>query len=379
LKWNGDPYGAIAPPIYQTATFRQQSAAVFGEYDYTRTANPTRKLLEQQLARLETAAYACAFSSGMAAVTALARRLEIGDQIMAGNDLYGGTVRLLDQVLSRSGIDVTYIDTTDLDKVRGGLSARTRLLLIETPSNPLFRICDIKALAELAHSAEAILAVDNSMLSPCLQQPLVLGADVVIHSATKFLGGHSDVTAGALITNDAELHQQFAFQQNAEGAGLAPFDSWLLLRGIKTLALRAERQNASANTIARFLSGHSMVDQVYYPGLSTHRDHELHRRQATGDGAVISFTTGDAAVSRRVVSSTQLFAIAVSFGSVNSVISLPCAMSHASIPVSLKQTFALPADLVRISVGIEDVEDLIEDLERAFAIAVRRQVVRAIG
>jgi cysteine-S-conjugate beta-lyase len=378
LKENGDPYSAIAPPIYQTATFRQQSAAEFGEYDYTRTANPTRKLLEQQLAKLESAAYACAFSSGMAAITALARRLEIGDEIIAGNDLYGGTVRLLDQVLSRSGIDVNYIDATDLDKVRGSLSSRTRLLLIETPSNPLLRICDIKALAELAHSVQAILAVDNSMLSLCFQQPLVLGADVVIHSATKFLGGHSDVTGGALITNDAELNRQFAFQQNAEGAGLGPFDSWLLLRGIKTLVLRAERQNASANTIAQFLSEHAMVDQLYYPGLGTHRDHELHRRQATGDGAVISFTTGDASVSQRVVSSTQLFAIAVSFGSVNSVISRPCAMSHASIPVSLKQTFALPADLVRISVGIEDVDDLIEDLERAFAIALRQQVVHVI-
>lgn len=378
LKEDADPYSAIAPPIYQTATFRQQSATEFSEYDYTRTANPTRKLLELQLAKLESAAQACAFSSGMAAITALARRLEIGDEIVAGNDLYGGTVRLLDQILSRSGIDVNYVDTTDLDKVRGSLSSRTRLLLIETPSNPLSRICDIQALAKIAHSAGAILAVDNSMLSPCFQQPLVRGADVVIHSGTKFLGGHSDVSAGALVTNDAELHRQFAFQQNAEGAGLAPFDSWLLLRGIKTLALRAERQNASANTIARFLSEHAAVKEVYYPGLSTHRDHELHRRQAAGDGAVISFTTGDGSVSQRVVSSTQLFAIAVSFGSVNSVISLPCTMSHASIPVSLKQTFALPADLVRISVGIEDVDDLIEDLERAFAIASRQQAMPAI-
>ena len=378
LDENGDLYGAIAPPIYQTATFRQESATEFGEFDYTRTANPTRKLLERQLANLESAAYACAFSSGMGAITALARRLEVGDEIIAGNDLYGGTVRLLDRVLSRSGINVTYVDTTDLDKVRGSLSSRTRLLLTETPSNPLFRISDIKALAELAHSAEAILAVDNSMLSPCFQKPLVFGADVVIHSATKFLGGHSDVTAGALITNDAELNRQFAFQQNAEGAGLAPFDSWLLLRGIKTLVLRAERQNASANAIARFLSERAMVDQVYYPGLSTHRAHELHRKQATGDGAVISFTTGDVSVSQRLVSSTQLFAIAVSFGSVNSVISLPCAMSHASIPVTLKQTFALPADLVRVSVGIEDVEDLIEDLEHAFAIASRQHAAHAI-
>jgi cystathionine beta-lyase len=305
----------------------------------------------------------------MAAITALTRTLEIGDHILAGNDLYGGTVRLLDQVLSRSGIYVSYVDLSDLDEVRAHLSSRTKLVLIETPTNPLLRIADIAALAELAHSVGAFLAVDNSMLSPCFQQPLVLGADVVIHSATKFLCGHSDVTAGALITSDPSLHEKIAFQQNAEGAGLSPFESWLLLRGIKTLCLRAERQSASAGTIAQFLSEHAAVEHVNFPGLSDHVDHQLHRRQATGDGAVISFQTGDASFSQRVASSTQLFTIAVSFGSVNSVISVPHAMSHASIPQSLKQALAPPPDLVRLSVGIEDVEDLITDLDQAFTFA----------
>jgi cystathionine beta-lyase len=369
---NGDPYGAISPPIYQTATFRQESPVEFGEYDYSRTANPTRRLLEEQLAALEGGTYACAFASGMAAITALTRLAEIGDHIVAGNDLYGGTVRLLDQVLSRSGTYVTYVDATDLDEVRASLTSRTRLMLIETPSNPLLRIADIRALAKLAHSVGGILAVDNSMLSPCFQHPLALGADVVIHSATKFLCGHSDVTAGALITSDPTLHRKTAFQQNAEGAGLSPFDSWLLLRGMKTLCLRAERQNTSAGALASILSEHPSVEHVYYPGLSSHVDHQLHRAQATGDGAVISFTTGDASFSERIVSATRLFTIAVSFGSVNSTISLPCRMSHASIPQSLKQTFALRPDLVRVSVGIEDVDDLINDLDHAFTTAVGR-------
>jgi cystathionine beta-lyase len=364
-----DPFDAISPPIYQTATFRQTTASEFGEYDYTRTANPTRTLVEQQLAALEGGSHACAFSSGMAAITALTRLLKVGDHIIAGNDLYGGTVRLLDQVLSRAGICVSYVDTTDLAEVRGSFTQRTKLVLVETPTNPMLRICDINALAQLAQSADAVLAVDNSMLSPCFQQPLSLRADVVIHSATKFLCGHSDVTAGALITNDAKLHRQFAFQQNAEGTGLSPFESWLLLRGMKTLALRVSRQNASANKIAHFLSRHSGVKDVYYPGLTSHQGYQLHHVQATGDGAVISFTTGDASFSERFVSATRLFDIAVSFGSVGSVISLPASMSHASIPQSLKESVAPPPDLVRLSIGIEDVDDLLDDLAQAFNVA----------
>jgi cysteine-S-conjugate beta-lyase len=370
---SNNPFGAISPPIYQTATFRQATASEFGEYDYTRTANPTRTLLERQLAVLESGRHACSFASGMAAITALTRLLKTGDHILAGNDLYGGTVRLLDQVLSRSGISVSYIDATDLEEVRASLTERTRLMLVETPSNPLLRICDIKGLSRLAHSAEATLAVDNTILSPCFQRPLELGADVVIHSATKFLCGHSDVTAGALITNNAELHRQLAFQQNAEGAGLSPFESWLLLRGIKTLALRVARQNASASAIADFLSQHPAVENVYYPGLINHSGHQLHRAQATGDGAVISFTTGAASLSERFASATRLFDVAVSFGSVGSVISLPANMSHASIPQALKERMAPPRDLLRLSIGIEDLDDLIGDLAQAFNAMANRQ------
>jgi cystathionine beta-lyase len=310
----------------------------------------------------------------MAAITALTRLVSVGEEIIAGNDLYGGTVRLLDQILPRQGVSVRYVDTSDIAAVRDALTPRSRMILIETPTNPLMRISDIRALARLARENGLLLAVDNSMLSPCFQKPLKLGADVVIHSATKFLCGHSDVMAGVLVTSDDDLHRQIAFQQNAEGAGLSPFESWLLLRGMKTLALRVERQNESALKIAEFLSQHPAVDRVYYPGLASHEGHEVHRRQATGDGAVISFTTGDTQLSQRVVESTQLFDIAVSFGSVGSTISLPCRMSHASIPQSLRDSLAPPPDLVRISVGIEDVDDLIEDLAQAFAVSERRAV-----
>src|ERR1051325_866044 len=337
-----DAHGAIVPPIYQTATFEQPTATEFGEYDYTRSGNPTRARVEDQLADLEGGAYASAFASGMAALTALTRIVKNGEEIIAGDDLYGGTVRLLDRIASHQNISVRYVDTTNPDELRSVLTDRTRLILIETPSNPLFRISDIRALATIAKNAGVYLAVDNSMLSPIFQQPLSLGADIVVHSATKFLCGHSDVTAGALITNDPALHQQFAFQQNAEGAGLSPFESWLLLRGLKTLA--------------RFLQSRAEVTQVFYPG----------------KGAVISFTTGDEKLSAEIVETTRLFKIAVSFGSVCSTISLPCRMSHASIPSALRDRLAPPADLVRLSVGIEDVDDLISDLERAFAMNSRQ-------
>jgi cysteine-S-conjugate beta-lyase len=363
----GDPYGAIAPPIYQTATFKQVSATEFGEYDYTRSGNPTRTILETQLAALEDGVYAAAFASGMAAITAVTHLVNSGEQVIAGNDLYGGTVRLLEQLRQRQGINVRYVDTTDLNAVREELTPSTRLLLVETPSNPLFHISDVRALAKLAHANNALLAIDNSMLSPILQRPLNLGADIVIHSATKFLCGHSDVTAGAVITNDAELHDRISFQQNAEGAGLSPFDSWLLVRSLKTLALRVERQNESAGKVAQFLAGHPAGLKVYYPGLESHPGHEIHRSQSQGDGAVVSFSTGDTELSKHIAEVTRLFTIAVSFGSFASTISLPYHMSHASIPQTLKTQLAPPTDLIRISVGIEDAHDLIEDLEQALS------------
>jgi cystathionine beta-lyase len=362
-----DIHGAFVPPIYQTATFEQPTATEFGEYDYTRSGNPTRAVLEQQLADLEDAKYACAFASGMAALAALTRIVRPGEEIIAGADLYGGTVRLLESISASQNVAIRYLDTSDAESVRRAVSVRTRFILLETPSNPSFRISDIRQLAAVARSVNAYLVVDNSMLSPIFQRPLNLGADIVIHSATKFLCGHSDVTAGAVITNDSRIHEAIAFQQNAEGAGLSPFESWLLLRGLKTLALRVERQNWSARRIAEFLEGHPLISRVFYPGLESNEGHDVHRGQADGDGAVLSFTTNDSGYSERIVEATKLFRIAVSFGSVGSTISLPCHMSHASIPAALRDRLGPPADLVRLSVGIEDVDDLIEDLNQALS------------
>ena len=364
-----DCYGSISVPLFQTAAFRQTTASEIGEYDYTRSGNPTRTLLQQQLVALEGGEYACAFASGMAAITAVTRLVKCDEEIIAGDDLYGGTVRLLENLRERQRIRISYVDTSDLEAFKASLTRQTRLVLIETPSNPLFRISDIRKLARATREAGAILAVDNSMLSPIFQQPLSLGADIVIHSATKFLCGHGDVIAGAVVTNDSNLHKHIAFTSNAEGAGLSPFDSWLLLRGLKTLALRVKRQNESADKIAQFLRLHPQVRRVYYPAFAEHGRYDIHRSQATGDGAVISFTTGDTELSTRIVESTQLFGIAVSFGSVGSTISLPCRMSHLSIPSSLRGRLGPPPDLVRLSVGIEDVNDLIDDLDSAFTIA----------
>lgn len=363
---DNDPYGSICAPLYQTATFRQPSAVGFGEYDYTRSGNPTRTLLQEQLAALEGGTYACAFASGMAAVTAVTRLVKSGEHIVVGADLYGGSVRLFENLSEREHVSISYVDTSDLKAFNEALTPQTRLVLIETPGNPLFRISDIRKVAEATHRAGAILAVDNSMLSPIFQQPLSLGADLVIHSATKFLCGHTDVIAGVVITNDWNLQKQIAFTQNAEGAALSPFDCWLLLRGLKTLALRVERQSESAARIAQFLKAHPQVKEVYYPAFAEPDRYAIQRTQATSDGAVMSFTTGDPELSTQIVESMRLFEIAVSFGSVGSTISLPCEMSHLSIPGSLRSRLGPPRDLVRLSVGIEDVDDLITDLEQAF-------------
>lgn len=355
----------------QTATFRQPGATEFGEYDYSRTANPTRALAEQQVAALERGAFACAFGSGMAALVAVTRLVKAGEEILAGDDLYGGTVRLLSRVAPGLGVRVRHVDTTDPSAVAAAISPATRLLLVETPTNPLLRIADLERLAEIAHARGVLLAVDNSLLSPCLQRPLSLGADLVIHSATKFLCGHGDVSAGAVVTDDPVLHERLAFHLNAEGTGLAPFDSWLLLRGMRTLALRVERQCATATRVAEFLAGHAArrgrIEKVFFPTLAPPEVRKIHERQASGPGSVVSFTTGDPERSKRIVEAARLFSIAVSFGSVGSSISLPCRMSHASIPAELRGRLGPPADLIRLAVGIEDADDLIADLERALA------------
>lgn len=352
-----DPFGAVSPPIYQTATFRQPSATEFSEYDYTRTANPTRAQAEEQIAALEGGRHACAFASGMAAITAVTRLVEAGGEILAGDDLYGGTIRLLSQVAPRLGITVRWVDASDPEAAAAAISPATRLLLVETPTNPLLRIADIARLAAAVRPRGVLLAVDNSLLSPCLQRPLALGADLVVHSATKFLCGHGDVCAGAVVTDDPDLHARLAFHLNAEGTGLAPFESWLLLRGMKTLALRVERQSATAAKIAGFLRGHPAVREVFYPEM----------------GAVISFTTGDPGLSKRIAEAARLFTIAVSFGSVGSSISLPCRMSHASVPAELRGRLGPPEDLVRLSIGIEDVDDLTSDLAQALESASKRR------
>ena len=376
----GDRFTPANTPIYQTATFRQDDATAFGDYDYSRSGNPTRAVVEKQIAALESGTRGFCFSTGLAAITAVTRLLSPGEEILACDDLYGGTYRLFSRILAKRGINVRYVDFTNLDAVTAAITSNTRLVYLESPTNPLLQIIDIAAVSDIAHRSGALVCVDNSTMSPYLQRPLELGANIVLHSATKFLCGHSDVMAGAVVVADEDLAQELYLIQNGEGAGLSPFDSYLLLRGTKTLSLRLDRQQSNAEAIAELLDAHPAVDRVYYPGLANQRQLAIHRAQASGDGAVLSFVTGDAEFSRTVVEATKLFAITVSFGGVNSTISLPNYMSHASIPAHLRQQKSIPADLVRISVGAEDVDDLIDDLSQAFEIAARQSAaLRAIA
>jgi len=363
----GDPFRPMATPIYQTATFEQEEATGFGSYDYSRSGNPTRTVLEEQIAALENGTRGFCFSSGMAAITCITRLLRSGDEIVAESDLYGGACRLFTRVLERTGITARYADAGDLEAFAGLFSSRTKLVYLESPTNPLLRVVDIRQIADLAHASGALLAVDSSTMSPYLQNPLDLGADIVLHSATKYLCGHSDVTAGAVVVKDDELANQIYFLQNAEGNAIGPFDAFLFLRGLKTLKLRLDCQQKNAHAIAEWLEAHPQVTGVNYPGLASSPGYLLQRKQARGAGAVLSFTTGSVEVSRRIVEATSMFSICVSFGSINSTISLPGCMSHASVPPEVGKVRELPADLVRISVGIEDAGDLIADLEQAFA------------
>ena len=363
----GDPFRPMATPIYQTATFEQEEATGFGSYDYSRSGNPTRTVLEEQIAALENGTRGFCFSSGMAAITCITRLLRSGDEIVAESDLYGGACRLFTRVLERTGITARYADAGDLEAFAGLFSSRTKLVYLESPTNPLLRVVDIRQIADLAHASGALLAVDSSAMSPYLQNPLDLGADIVLHSATKYLCGHSDVTAGAVVVKDDELAKQIYFLQNAEGNAIGPFDAFLFLRGLKTLKLRLDCQQKNAHAIAEWLEAHPQVTGVNYPGLASSPGYLLQRKQARGAGAVLSFTTGSVEVSRRIVEATSMFSICVSFGSINSTISLPGCMSHASVPPEVGKVRELPADLVRISVGIEDAGDLIADLEQAFA------------
>jgi cystathionine beta-lyase len=375
LTFNPAPGDRLTPantPIYQTATFRQDDATAFGEYDYSRSGNPTRAVVEKQIADLESGTRGFCFATGLAAITAVTRLVSPGEEILACDDLYGGTYRLFSRILAKRGIHVRYVDFTNLNAVADAIGDTTKLVYLESPTNPLLQIIDIAAVSEIAHRRGALVCVDNSTMSPYLQRPLELGADIVLHSATKFLCGHSDVMAGAVVVADEELGHELYLIQNGEGAGLSPFDSYLLLRGTKTLSLRLDRQQSNAKAIAELLDAHPSIDRVYYPGLADAHQLAIHRAQASGDGAVLSFVTGDPEFSRTIVEATKLFAITVSFGGVNSTISLPNYMSHASIPAHLRQQKSIPADLVRVSVGAEDVDDLIDDLSQALELAARQ-------
>lgn len=358
--------GAIIPPIYQTSTFVQDGiGGLRNGYEYGRAGNPTRTSLETLLASLEGGVRALSFASGLAAEDALLRAaLRPGDHIVLGNDAYGGTHRLIDRIHSAWGIRNTTVDLTDLNAVRTALGTDgTRMLWIETPSNPLMKISDIAALVELGHAVGAIVVVDNTFASPALQQPLSFGADVVVHSTTKYLGGHSDVIGGALIFADEELAEKAQFIQFAAGAVSSPMDAWLTTRGIKTLQVRVRQHSANAQAIAEALVGHAGIETVYYPGLPTHPGHELASRQMSGFGGMLSVAlSGGAAAARRFAESTQVFQLAESLGGVESLIGYPTEMTHASVRGTALE---VPDNIVRLSVGIEDVDDLLADVEQA--------------
>ena len=356
--------GAISVPIYQTSTFVQEAPGVNKGYDYARTGNPTRATLENLIAQLEGGSTGAAFASGLAAIDAVLKLLQSGDEIIAVDDIYGGAFRLFEQVYKKFGITVNYIDTTNPEAVFHALTPKTKLIWIETPTNPTLKITDIKAVARIAKAHKCLLCVDNTFASPALQQPLLLGADLVVHSGTKYLGGHSDLIAGLVVTADPELGQKIKFLQNAGGAILGPFDSWLLIRGIETLHLRVRQHSASARAIAAFLEQHPAVHKVFYPGLITHPGHDVAAAQSKGFGGIVSFSlksdTLEAATA--FVTSTELFKLAESLGGIKSLVSHPAQMTHKTIPADKRKAAGVTDSLVRLSVGLEDTEDLIEDL-----------------
>lgn len=357
--------GAVIPPIYQTSTFKQDGVGGLREgYEYSRSANPTRTALEENLASIESGNFGFAFASGLAAEDTLLRTvLRPGDHIVIPNDAYGGTFRLIARVLKEWGVSFSSAPVDDLEAIQRAMTKETKLIWTETPTNPLLNIADIKAISELAHSHDALLVVDNTFASPYLQQPLTLGADVVLHSTTKYLGGHSDVIGGALVVNKKELAEKVKFHQNAMGAIAGPFDSWLVMRGIKTLGVRMDRHSSNAKAIAEFLSEHKNVSEVFWPGLKSHPQHEIAKRQMKDFGGMVSFRVkGGEKEALEVCNKTKIFTLAESLGGVESLIEHPGKMTHASAAGS---PLEVPADLVRLSVGIETLDDLLRDLEQA--------------
>ena len=358
--------GAVTVPIYQTSTFAQEAVGKHRGYEYARTGNPTRAALEQCLAALDGGAHALAFASGMAAESAVMQLLQPGDHTVAMDDLYGGTFRLFRRVLEPIGLAFSFVDGTDLAAVEAAITPRTRLVWVETPTNPLLKLIDIAEIARVAHGHGALLVVDNTFMSPYLQQPLSLGADLVVYSATKYLGGHSDLISGAVVVDRGDLFERLAFLQNAGGAVPGPMDCWLVLRGLKTLAVRMREHSRNAQEVAAYLERHPKVARVFYPGLPASAQLELARRQMAGFGGMVSFeVNGGLEAARGVVERTRLFTLAESLGGVESLIELPALMTHASIPAETRRANGVADGLIRISVGLEDVADLISDLDRA--------------
>lgn len=367
--------GAVMTPVYLTSTYKQDAPAVPRQgYEYSRTSNPTRTALEENLASLEGGRWGLGFSSGLAATNALLDRLVPGDHVVAGDDLYGGTYRIFTKVFERFGIRFSFVDTTNAAAVERAIEERTRYVYLETPTNPLLKLSDIAQIARVAHDKQKLVIVDNTFATPYLQRPLELGADVVLHSLTKYLGGHSDVVAGALVGNDFELRKELAFFQNAVGGTPGPMDAFLVLRGIKTLHVRMDRHGENAAVLARYLEKHPLVERVYYPGLASHPQHALAKRQMKGFGGMLSFELkGDVQMANTFASSTRVFTLAESLGGVESLVEVPPSMTHASIPAAVRRAAGLADGLVRLSVGLEHVDDLIADVEQALVKASARQ------
>jgi cystathionine beta-lyase/cystathionine gamma-synthase len=357
--------GAIITPIYQTSTYVQEALGRHKGFEYGRTHNPTRMALEGNLAAIEKGKAGFAFASGMAAIGAIATLLKSGDHVVVSDNTYGGTFRLFDKVLRRSGLTFTYVDTSKLDDVERAFTPATRMLFVETPTNPVMRITDLRAAADLAHRHDIRLVVDNTFASPFIQRPIEFGADLVTHSTTKYLNGHSDSVGGIVIAVRDDDIEWLKFVQNAEGAILGPFDSWLVLRGTKTLALRMQQHSANGQVLAQFLSAHPKVKRVYYPGLPTHPQHELARKQMNGFGGMLAFDLGSLEAARRLLNAVRLHALAESLGGVETLISHPATMTHASVPADRRAAIGITDGLVRISAGIEDIDDLVEDLTQA--------------
>jgi cystathionine gamma-lyase len=362
-----NPTGTVVVPIYQVSTYSQAQPATGTGYVYSRTGNPTRTALEKCLASLEEAEYGLAFASGMAAITTLLLSLlREGDRILAVDDLYGGTRRLFTRIMRNFGVESTYVDGTNLTDFEVNLSPGTKIVWVESPTNPLLKIVDIAGVAKIAHSHNALLVVDNTFMSPYLQHPLRLGADIVVHSTTKYLGGHSDLIGGAVVLSDTKLYEKVQFAQNAAGAVPGPMDCWLVLRGIKTLAVRLERHCSNAQKVAEFLAAHTKVSKVVYPGLTSHPQHDLARKQMDGFGGMVSFhLKGGTDACQKLLKHVKVFTPAESLGGVESLIEHPSSMTHASVPKEERDRIGVTDSLIRVSVGLEDAEDLITDLSTA--------------